>query len=297
MSAVSGLEQTNPRGGSAVPQVNVVYVSALTRDGNPITDLTATDLVLKEGGSTREIVKVQHATEPLHVAMIIDDSGTGIFRFAIANFIDQLLGHARFSIKRVVGQVQTLVEYTSDVDRLREAVQGLKVMTDTPKGGQVVEGILDTAKELRALSVSRPVIVVFTDTDAEYSTVSAAHVLDQLQQSGALLYVISSARIATTSLPGQTATADKPSDLLDRQLDVNQVLGDGPRQSGGRRAEIVGTAGPIPALQSIGEELNHQYVVTYITPSGAKPNQKISVSTKRRDVVVRAPSRAGRSIQ
>ena len=72
------------------------------------------------------------------------------------------------------------------------------------------------------------------------------------------------------------------------------MLGDGPKQSGGRRAEIAGLAGAIPELQQIAEELNRQYLITFMVPAGEKPNQKINVSTKRRGISVRTPSRAAR---
>jgi VWFA-related protein len=292
ISVMRAEEPAAQRGSLTIPRVNVIYVSAADRNGVPATDLIASDFVLKEGGDIREIVKVQRATAPLHIALIIDDSGTGIFRFAVANFVDQLLGKAQFAIKRVVGQVQTIVDYTADLERLRQAVSSLKVMTETPKGGQVVEGIFEASKELQRRAVERPVIVVFTDTTEEYSTLPAAHVLNQLQDSGAVLYVISIARMVQGTLPNSGVVPDKPSDLLDKQVDINQVLGDGPKQSGGRRAEIIGTAGSIPVLQQIGEELNHQYVITYIVPAGEKPNQKLNITTKRKGIIVRAPSRS-----
>jgi hypothetical protein len=248
--------------------------------------------VLKEGDRIRQIIKVQPATALMHIAMIVDDSGAGIFRYSVANFVDHLLGHAQFAIKRVVGQVQGLVDYTADVERLRSAVLSLGVIPQIPEGGQIVEAVSQAANELRG--AERPVIVVLTDTDSEYSSLSAQHVLDELEQSGAVLYVISVIkRPAWNSAKGPTGTVDKPSDLLERQIDISRVLGDGPKQSGGRRADIAGLAGPIPELQEIAEELNGQYLITYIVPAGEKLNQKISVSTKRRGVSVRAPSRAG----
>jgi VWFA-related protein len=294
------------RGSStSIPRVSAVYVSAVGRSGSPVADLTATDVVLKEGGDTREIIKVERATAPMQVAIIIDDSGTGIFRYAVGKFVDQLLGHAHFAIRRVVGQVRSIVDYTSDVEQLRNAVLALKVIPETPEGGQVVEAVSQAAKELQSRDAQRPVIIVLTDTEAEYSSLPAEHVLEQLRESGATLYVISIAKVQermtlpgpASIVPGAQSTVEKPSDLLDRQIDINRVLGDGPKQSGGRRAEINSSAGPIPALQEIAEELNHQYLITYIVPAGEKLDQKISVSSRRRGVSLRAPSRAGRGIR
>lgn len=287
------------------PRVTAVYVSAVERNGVPVTGLTARDFVLKEGGEVREIVRVEPATAPIHVAMIVDDSGTGIFRSSVADFVDRLLGRAQFSIKRVVAQVQTLVDYTTDIDQLRKAVLSLKAMSETPDGGQVVEGIFEASKELQARDAARPVIVVLTDTDAEYSSLPAKLVLEQLRRSGTLLYVVGVVRLpvlrtspnstanAGPALPGAQSAVERPSDLIDRQIDINQVLGDGPKQTGGRRVEITGGAGPPPVLQAIAEELNHQYLITYIVPAGEKPSQKLSVSSQRRGVSVRAPQQTG----
>jgi VWFA-related protein len=290
------VEPAAQRGSMSFPRVNTVYVSAVDRNNAPVTDLAATDFVLKEGGDLRELISVQRATAPMHIAMIVDDSGTGLFRYPVANFVNHLLGRAQFAIRRVVGQVQSLADYTSDIEQLRDAVLGLRVIHDTQEGGQIVEAVSQAARELQRREAERPVIIVLTDTDAEYSSLPAQHVLDELQRSGAVLYVISVIKrpVWNSAGPGPAATADKPSDLLDGQLDINRVLGDGPKQSGGRRAEITGLGGPIPQLQEIAEELNRQYLITYIVPAGEKANQKINVSTKRRGVSVRAPSRAGR---
>src|SRR5262245_59534511 len=79
------------RTSAGVPLVRTVFVSAVDRKQVPVTGLTPADFVLKEGGDVREIIKVEHATAPMTVAIIVDDSGTGIFRVPVANFVNQLL--------------------------------------------------------------------------------------------------------------------------------------------------------------------------------------------------------------
>jgi VWFA-related protein len=280
------------RGIPAVPLVRTVHVTAVDRKNVPITDLTAREFVLKEGGDVREILKIEPSTTPMHIAIIVDDSGTGIFRVPVANFVNQLLGRAEFAIKHVIGQAVRLVDYTSDVERLREAVMRLGVRAETPEGGRVVEAVFDSAKELR--DFDRPVIIVLTDTHAEYSSLPAQHVMDELQRSGATLYVVAVARVATLNPSSVPIAKDKPADLLEHQLDINRVLGDGPKQTGGRRVEIGGLGGTIPELQGVGAELRNQYLITYLVPAGEKPNQRINVSSKRRGVTVRAPQRGAR---
>ncbi|MEO5739806.1 MAG: hypothetical protein ABIS29_04335 [Vicinamibacterales bacterium] len=280
------------RGTLAVPHVRTVHVTAVDRKEAPVIDLAVTDFVLKEGGDIREILRIEPATTPLHIAIIVDDSGTGLFRVPVANFVNQLLGRAQFAIKHVIGQAVRLVDYTSDVERLREAILRLGVRAETPDGGRVVEAVFDVAKEVR--DFDRPVIIVLTDSHAEYSSLPAHHVLEELQRSGAMLHVISVTRLAQLNPSSVPLAKDKPADLLDHQIDINRVLGDGPKQTGGRRVEIGGLGGTIPELQAVAGQLKHEYLITYLVPAGEKLNQKLSVSAGRRGVTVRAPSRGGR---
>jgi hypothetical protein len=220
----------------------------------PVTDLTPKDVVLKEGGQIREIIKVEPANAPLQICIIVDDSGTGIFRYGVSNFVAQLLGRAEFAIRRVVGQVQSVVNYTTDVEQLSRALSSLNAGIQVQRSSQLVEGIFEAAREQQHGGAQRPVIVVLTDTEAEYSPLPANHVLAQLRRSGSLLYVIavSSVPVRTgpgltplpqSTVPGTPSTVERPSDLLDRRADINQILGDGPTQTGGRHAEISATAG------------------------------------------------------
>jgi VWFA-related protein len=270
----------------AEPIIRTVYVTAIDGKGTPVTDLTAADFAVKEGGKEREVIKAELATAPMRVAMVIDDNGTGIFRAPMAQFINTLLGKALFAISSVVGQTMRLVDYTADVDALKTAVLSLGPRPGTPDGGQLLEGISETARDLKDRKAQRGVIVALTVGGEEHSTLAAHQVLDQLAQSGAILYVVSVA-----SGLRQTAVSSKPADALEGPLNLGEVLGDGPKQTGGRHDEIVATVGIVQGLQQMAQELTHQYVITYALPDGVKPNERLSVSVKRKGVSLRAPSR------
>jgi len=71
---------------------------------------------------------------------------------------------------------------------------------------------------------------------------------------------------------------------------VPTVLGGGVGESGGRQIDVaVNTMRP--AMQQVATELLNQYEITYTLPSGTKPNDRIAVTTKRKGVTVRAPTR------
>ncbi len=271
----------------AQARTRTVYVTALDQNGAAITDLTAADLAVKEGGKPRAVTGAEPATARLHVALIIDDNGSGLFRASVVQFLNRLLDYGDFAVSTIAGQVQKLVGYTHDVVALRTAIGRLGPQAATPDGGQLLQAISDSARELRQREAARPVIVALTVGGDEQSPLTADLVLDQLRDSRAIMYVVS---VAQSTIRSQTRPA-RPADLLDAPLNLGQVLGDGPKQSGGRHDEIVAAPGLLQGLQRIADELVHQYVVTYQVPEGVKLDERFSISTTRKGVTLRAPSR------
>lgn len=264
-----------------------IYVTVTDKGGLPVEDLTATDVEIKEGGKAVAVTQVGRATTPLQIALIVDDNGTGLFRSPLARFVQRLDGHAVMSLSSVVGQTMKLVEYTPSTDALLNGIATLNARPGTPDGGQLLEGISEAAKELTRLEAARPVIIALTVGGEEHSTATSDHVLDQLRKSGAALHVFS---VESSALRATAATAG-PRDLLQENMHLNRVLGDGPKQSGGRHQSIVASTGFLLGLQRLASELTSQYRITYTLPAGAKPSERLTVSTTRKGLVVRAPSK------
>jgi len=74
-------------------------------------------------------------------------------------------------------------------------------------------------------------------------------------------------------------------------MNLGEVLGDGSKQSGGRREDIVAAAGALTGLQRLAEDLLHQFVIEYDLPAGTRASDRFSISVKRKGVSLRAPSR------
>jgi hypothetical protein len=80
------------------------------------------------------------------------------------------------------------------------------------------------------------------------------------------------------------------SELLGENLNLSEVLGDGPKQSGGGRDEIVAVPRIVGGLEQLAESLKHQYRIEYALPDGVKASDKIGVWVKRSGVWLRAPT-------
>ena len=267
-------------------QTRRVYFNAFDRNGAVVIDLTAPEITVKEGGKNREVASLRPATEPLQIAILVDDNGTGLFRVAVARFIEGLLGRAEFSVITVTGQPKKLTPFTGNSDVLREAINQLNARPGSPDGGQLLSGIHESALDFERRKVERPIILALTVGGEEHTPLPPHHVLDQLRKSGAALHVVS----VIGSTQRTTAPANRASDLLNENLGLNEILGDGPKRSGGHREEIPAIAGALTGLQQLAEALKRQYVVEYTLPEGVKASDRFSIATRRKDVTLRAPT-------
>lgn len=107
--------------------------------------------------------------------------------------------------------------------------------------------------------------------------------LTELRQSGATLF-------AVTFGPPSSANNTNPNlSTMGDESGREQVLGDGAKQSGGRRFEVVTTAAIQKALFQVADDLAAQYQVSYALPDGVKPDKRFNVSVDRKGLTVRAP--------
>jgi len=269
------------------PNARKVTLNAFNESGGYVDNLGADDLTVKENGKTRDVVAVRPAKGLMQIALIVDDNGTGLFRAPLYRFVQKLQGRAEFAIVTVVGQPLKLTDYTMDGKVLTEVLTSLSARPGTPDGGQLLQGIYEAARDLEKREAPRPIIIALSVPGEEHSTLPARHVLDKLKDSGASLHVF----LVASSASRQMAAVTKPSALLEENMNLGEVLGDGAKQSGGRREDIVASAGTLSGLQDLAEDLLHQYVVEYDLPPGTKASDRISVSPRRKGVSLRAPSR------
>lgn len=277
-----------PQNAPPAARSNTVYVSVLEESGVPVTDLTAADFAVKEDGKPREILRVDPASEPLHLMILVDDNGTGLFRSGLIQFVQQFQGRAQIAVYTVTGQTQKLVDYTPSLDAVTRAIATLSARPATNDGGQLLEGIFQASKDQEKLRAVRPVIVALTVGGEEHSTVPAHQVLDQLAKSRSVLYVI---QAVSSSVLRPTVPITQSRQLLGENLNLSEVLGEGPKQTGGWRQQIVATTGIVQGLRLLASELRAQYAVAYSRPPQGKSTERLSVSVNRRNVTLRAPSK------
>ena len=109
--------------GSAQAKPTELYVSVLNDKGQSVPGLTAKDFAVREDNVGREILKVEPASEPMTVALLVDDSqaaneGVQMIRDGVHKFINTLSGKADIALITFGERPTILVDYTQDTQKL-----------------------------------------------------------------------------------------------------------------------------------------------------------------------------------
>jgi Ca-activated chloride channel family protein len=260
-----------------------VYVSVVDAKGDAVAGLTAPDFLVREDGVAREVLKAGAATEPLTVALVVDDSQTAgpalqMIREATDTFIKLLEGKAEIALVTFGDRPTIVVDYTTDQKKLLDGAK--RVFPRTGAGGDLLDTIVEVSKGMQKRRPKRPVIaVLMMDGSAEFSNRYYENVLEELDKAGATLHV---------EALGQPNTA-----MSDEIRNRNQVIALGTERTGGRRDQILALTGAAPKMKQLATELLTQYVVTYARPETLLPPAKIEVTVTKPGLTARARTRTG----
>src|SRR3954471_13036586 len=91
--AITVLLVTHPITIRAQADDRVIYTSVVNKDGEPVLDLSIKDFTVREDGQPREILSVARDTDPLQIALLVDNSAVmrnqlSDLRRALGAFVD-----------------------------------------------------------------------------------------------------------------------------------------------------------------------------------------------------------------
>ena len=135
-------------------------------------------------------------------------------------------------------------------------------------GDQLPEAIADAAKALQQRKAERPIVLALTIAGGMLHSVEPNNIMKTIRSTGAALNVV--------YVTG---------------ADLGQVLGDGPRESGGRVEEAPTGQAIAPAMIRIADSLLNQYQLTYTLPDGVKMADRLNVATSRKGIKLTSQSR------
>lgn len=268
------------RGTASNPRLRRVYVSVVDSKGAPVKGMTATDFTVREDRTAREVLSAEPATEPMQVALLIDDSQAATsmiqpLREAITDFIQKLQGKAEIALITFGERPTTIVEYTTNQELLKKGIG--RIFARPSAGPYLLEALVDASRGLERRKAARPVIVAISIEGLEFSNQHYQQVLEAVERSGATLHVL--------------AVGSPSSSQTDEMRNRNMVIAEGTERSGGRREQVLADSALPETMRELADELLNQYVVTYSRPETLIPPQRIEVTSTKSDVKVRARTR------
>lgn len=266
----------------------VLYVSAFERDSRkPVSGLTPRDLVVREDGIAREVLRVAPATTPMPVAILIDNtqaasSAITDIRTAVSAFVKEADGLGPIALIGYGERPTILTDYTTNSKTLLAGVG--RIFSMPGSGATLLDAIRETSQGLGRREEDRAAIVVIGTEPPEFSNLHYSQVLETLRKAGAQLYVVV---LSTTNTDISSEEARNRATVLDR----------GPRESGGIRWDVLATTAFPGQLENLARVLKSQYRVIYARPESLIPPERVQVAAAKPDVEAQGAPARGQAVR
>lgn len=247
----------------------VAFVTVVDRDtGVAKNDVAARDLVIREDGMTREVLRVTPATGPMPTAVLVDTSAAAEptiadARTALTAFVAALGDTGPVAVVSYGERPTVLTDYTSTPASIAAGIG--RIFARPLSGATLLEAVFETATGLARRESERAAIVVLSAGTPEMSTLHHLRVLERLQASGAALHVVA------LTPPGRLSLNDSA-----RQRDL--LLDRGVRATGGMRRDVLSSMAFTPAMTDLARVLTHQFRVVYARPQTLIPPETFEVT-------------------
>jgi VWFA-related protein len=281
-AALAGVSRTTAAAQGAARE-RTLFVSAVNQSGEPVDGLPSNAFVVREDGVRREVLRVSKATEPIDIALLVDNSAAvsdevTFIRSAVSKFIARMAPGNQIALITLADRPTIFVDYTNDTKRLNDGVGRLFAMTQS--GMTLLDGIAETSRGLARRETPRAAMVPIVTDGTEFTNRYYRDVVKDVVAARAALHMVTI---------GQFYYSDEHG-IRERSF----LLDAGPRESGGQRVNLLSPHGLEGALEKLARELSSQYKVVYNRPESLIPPEKVEVTSAREGVTMRGtPARGG----
>lgn len=264
------------------PRERTMFVSAVDQKGEPVEGLGPRDFVIREDGAEREVLRVSRATEPIDIAILVDDSAAseGVIprvREGLRSFINAMSKGNQIAIIGLANRPTILSDYSSNTKRLQDAV-GL-LWPQSRSGSTFMDALYEVSRGLAKRETPRAVIVAVMTDGGDFVNRYYEQVWPEVKKAGAAIHAVT---------VGTFVSSD-----TDELRNRGRVLSEGTKDSGGQRVNLLTPMAVQPSLERLARELSSQYKVVYGRPDALIPPEKIEVSARRPGLTMRGTLERG----
>ena len=261
---------------------HVAFVRVLDLVGRPVTDLAADDFVVAEDGRRARVVSATAGTEPMRVALLIDNGesvrgGQAVIplRNAVAAFLEALPPEHSVGLFTIGGHARRMVDFTTDRAPLVAAARSL--FFNQAAGVVLADGIRETWERHYTGEEAWPVFVALVKSTTERSRFLNVRrylrLVNRLRRAGVIVHVVHWYVRARGDFGGMVST-----------LAPNLA-----RDTGGRYASVVVATAMADAMTDLAtdmgiryRDLSSRYRVVYERPD--PPGSSVTVRVDRANI-------------
>ncbi len=255
-----------------------IYTSVLDKDGKPVANLTAADFVVREDNIAREVLRVEPATAPMQIALLVDNSQRSNanirdIREAASEFIKAATGTSmknEVAVIAVAERPTILADYSTDQAKLLKSA----IFTQPGSGAYMLDGLYETSRAFKKREAARPVIVAIATNGPELSNRYRDQVIGAMKDANAAFHLV---------MVGAPPTDVSSNEGRERAY----IFSEGTEQTGGRYDNVLAATALPARLKQVADELTHQYLVTYARPQSLIPPEHVKITAKRAELAVR----------
>ncbi|MEE8350078.1 MAG: VWA domain-containing protein [Acidobacteriota bacterium] len=299
LSASGQQEDEGFRIGVAVDQV-FLSVNARSITGGFVGGLTKEHLHVYEDGVQQEIVNFYQEGVPVHVALLIDISGSaresqGEIRKAALGFAQSLSQEDQVAVITFNDAPRLILNWTNDIEKIELALQSTYAKGFTRFNDALYVTFDDLFKDVDG----KTAVIVLTDGIDTDSMVDSAEAMDLAIRSEATVYVVSKLKEYWAGAIAARMEFHKRNQIIPRSLtdsfilDAERFLSNLARQTGGKvlNAETFGNLSDV--YSQVAEELKNQYYISYIPSNISKDGRWRSIDIRSRQTGAILSTRPG----
>jgi VWFA-related protein len=264
------------------PRERAMFVSAVDEKGEPVQGLGPRDFIVREDGAEREVLRVSRATEPIDIAILVDDSGASEqliprVREGLRPFIAKMSMGNQIALIGLADRPTILANYTSNPTLLEKGI-GL-LWPRTRAGSTLLDAIYEVSRGLERRETPRAVIIPVITDGGDFANRQYDQVMEEVKRAGVAIHAVTVGNFNSTD----------DEELRNRA----RVLAEGTRTSGGQRVNLLTPMAVQQALDRLARELSSQYKVVYGHPESLIPPTKFEVSARRPGITMRGTPERG----
>ncbi len=248
-----------------------IFITVQDKQGKPPASLPLTAMTVREDGVTREVLKVEPATTPLQIALLVDTSTASQgsipdLREAVRAFGATIWAKSPESqiALYTFGERPTLAtDYTTSAVALGRGVDTLFAASGS--GAYFIDAVIESAAALAKRQPARGAIVAYIDENGpEFSNRRHEQAFDAVASARASLWAI-------------TRQGFGDAVMTTEGRERSTIIGDVTARTGGKSSMIFAPSALKGRFTEVADQLLAQFAVTYGRPESLIPPERLDV--------------------